>query len=203
VQEEDDMQRTALHWACELGHQDMAELLVRRGASLDTHDQQVQTPLDLSLKSDVATAVRLVQVLADVKFEEYLADLRLDESMKAYKTAIVLACGFNRLAIVQGLVDAGADVNERSMNSPLAIAVRYSSWDVVQYLLSKGAAVQTIALFDLQELDKKMAGARAGSEYQDAAEKITLLSQYGLNFERMVNVPLDPSRLGFRRLGYR
>ena len=201
VEEKGDMQRTALHWACELGYQDMAELLVRHGASLDNHDGRVETPLDLLLKSDVSMAIRLVQVLAEVKFEDSLAVVGLDESLKAYQTAIVLACRFNRLAIVEGLVDAGSDVNERTMNSPLAIAIRYASWEVVQYLLSKGAAVQSIGLFDLREVNKKMVGARVGSEYQDAVEKITLLRQYGLNFEGMVNVPLDPCRLGFRRLG--
>lgn len=183
VQEKDKSHQSALHWACKLGHRDMAELLVRYGAALDDYDDKVQTPLDLALEVSVDFAVGLVRVLAEVK---------RNESEFATETPLVYACRFNRLSVVEGLVETGADVNETTINFPLAIAVRHASWEVVRYLLSKGACLQVIDMFHLQHLAKKRAGTYIGSDYQDAAEKIKLLKRHGIKFGRKTRARLAP-----------
>lgn len=183
VHEKEKGDRTALHWACELGRQEMAELLIRFGANLDDRDDQEQTPLDLALKVGLDFAMKLVRVLAEV---------RQNESKFANDTPLVLACRLNRLSVVEGLVEDGADVNETTINFPLAIAVRHASWEVVRYLLSKGAYPQVVDMFHLRRLAEKKAGTHVGSDYQDAAEKIRLLKRHGLKFWRKTKARLPP-----------
>lgn len=173
VLEKDNSHRSALHWACQLGRQDMAELLVRFGASLDDYDDQAQTPLDLALDVSKDFAIRLIQILAEEK---------RNESWFAADTPLVLACRLNRLSVVEGLVDAGADVNEPTINFAIAIAVRHASWEVVHYLLAKGAVLGVVDIVHIRRLVDKRAGTYIGSDYQDALEKIKLLEQHGLNF---------------------
>jgi hypothetical protein len=177
VQEKDSSQRSAVHWACFLGRNDMAELLIRYGAQLDERDSGSQTPIDLAMEtSGLAVAMNLVQVLAQVQQQQ---------SPRTYDTPLALACHLGQLAVVEAMVGAGADVNERGVNSPLEIALRDATWPVVQLLLHAGAYTGTISQQDRVLLRNKRDGLLLGGEtdYTDAENKTMLLKGYGLDLD--------------------
>ena len=177
VQEKDSSQRSALHWACFLGRNDMAELLIRYGAQLDEQDSELQTPIDLALlTSGIAVAVSLVQMFAQIQREQ---------SPRTCDTPLALACHIGQLAVVEAVVEAGADVNERRVNSPLELALRDATWPVVQLLLHAGAYTNTISQQDRVLLRNKRDGIFFGEEsnYTDADNKVMLLKGYGLDLD--------------------
>jgi ankyrin repeat protein len=179
VQEKDSSQRSALHWACFLGRNDMAELLVRYGARLDERDAELQTPVDLALEtSGVAVGMSLVQVLAQVQQKQ---------SPRIRETALALACHLGQLTIVEAMIETGAGVNERGVNTPLELALRDATWPLVQVLLCAGAYTNTIThhhrVLLMNRRDGFLVGGGGKKDYADAENKIMLLKGYGLDVD--------------------
>jgi hypothetical protein len=82
------------------------------------------------------------------------ADPRVGDSLD--EPALVCAChlGKNALAVVQALVEAGADVNKGGTRSPLEAALMRGSLDVAEYLVKRGADVNVQLLEYTSHTDK-------------------------------------------------
>ena len=159
--------RSALHWACKFGRLDMAELLMRHGASLYDFDTNFQTPFDLALSTK---GIQVATLLINIE-----AAMQLEKSPRTALTTLALACHHGHPDVVKALVANGTNVNEGTFNCPLEVAIRCSSWRILEILLKAGANLQSI---DHQELEKL--ASNGCLDYPDLQEKITLLKQYGL-----------------------
>ena len=63
------------------------------------------------------------------------------------ESALLLAAKGGHLSVVKALAQAGADVNQRSarqQHTPLSLAAQQARWDLVEYLVSQGAAVDGV-----------------------------------------------------------
>ena len=162
----------------------MAELLIRYGAKADDYDGYGQTPLDIAFDvGGVGAAANLIQVLARIKQKE---------SPRTFESPLEMGCRFDRLTVIEELINVGANVNPSTINSPLEIAIRHSSSEVMQFLIAKGASLKDITTIDLRKLIEKRDGTYIGSLFPDAAEKISLLKFYGLDVDAQETVLMPP-----------
>ena len=129
----DSMGRTALHWAIERGHGDVAEALMEvQGCNLNIKDQYGLTPLNLALDEyEEDMAVKLIEAGASLEPDKWgITPLR--RSVSCPKA-------------LEALIKAGADVNQESkdfggeITCPLETAVSYNKVDSVRILLENGA----------------------------------------------------------------
>lgn len=175
----DQRGRSALHWACELGEFDKAELLISHGLQLHARDAQRTTALDLAVRNKgIVPAVALVEV--ESRAESIKSPLHSI-------TPLAIACRCNRDDVVHEILERGADVNESGSSSPLEMALRWGDYSLVRLLLERGARPQIISGLDLLLLKRGRHGDDAGSVplYRDANEKIAILQRFGLSLESM------------------
>lgn len=173
VRKKDTAHRSPLHWACFLSRFDMAQRLIRRGARLDDRDGYNQTPLDFAVQAgNIDEAVNLIELEAKI-----LQDF----------TPLARACRYGHLQIIEKMVSSLVDVNPGDKNPPLDVALCWAPWKAVQLLLEAGARTDTVSAVDLILLWNKKDAVYAGpqSAYRDAAEKLSLLEQYGVHPDRI------------------
>ena len=175
----DQRGRSALHWACELGDFDKAELLIEHGLQLHARDARCTTPLDLAVRTrGVVSTVALV--LVEAKAESIKSPLHSI-------TPLAIACRCNHDGVVREVMERGADVNDTGSSSPLEMALRWGDYSLVLLLLERGAKLQSISGLDLVLLQKGQHGDNTGSTplYRDADEKIAILERFGLSLKSM------------------
>lgn len=121
------MYGTALGAACYAGHEDVAQILLERGANVQTATAGGTTPLDWAAKAGHEAIVRL------------LLDKGADANWSG--NALHWAAGAGNENIVQSLLDAGADPNavREGDEYPLNIAVGADNPEIVRMLLLRGA----------------------------------------------------------------
>ena len=174
AQRRDSGRRTALHWACYLGRFDMAGILIRKGARLDDQDAQNHTPIDVAVQAGfVDAAVNLVEAEAEI----------IQDS-----TPLARACRHSQLQIIERMVRSGVNANHGDITLSLDVALYWAPWKAVQLLLEAGQdGTDTVSAVDITLLCNKKDGVYTGppSAYRDAAEKLALLEQHGLNPKRV------------------
>lgn len=123
---------TPLFVACQNGNAALIERLVKAGADAKSATPDGETMLMTAARTGKVEAVKLL--LANG------ADPRAVEGWRG-QTALMWAAAENHTAVVQTLIEAGADVNARSNGgfTPLLFAVRAGRTETVTLLLSKGA----------------------------------------------------------------
>ena len=159
---------TALHWAVHSDDLEMARLLIRAGARVNSANQDYGvTPLSLACTNGSAPMIEtLLEAGADAnitvregetplmtaartgKLEavNVLLARTVDVNVKEIwngQTALMWAIAEGHAPVAQALVDAGADIHARSNGgfTPLLFAVRKGSLDIVRLLLARGADV--------------------------------------------------------------
>ena len=127
------MFRTALHWAAEKGNADVVQLLIERGADVNSADRAKLTPLHL------ATEARADEIVADL----LRADACPDARARGKQSPLHHACRAGNVGIVRRLLAAGVKVELKNDdgNTPLIIAAGHAHPAVVVVLLEAGADV--------------------------------------------------------------
>ena len=133
---------TPLHLAARMGQTDIVKLLLESSADINATDSFMCTPLreattHVPYMSDRPETLEvLVKTGVDVKSHP---ECNNHHSFKGQPhTALHDAITHVSLAAVRLLVEAGADVDEES---PIIYAVGHNNFEVVQYLVEKGANV--------------------------------------------------------------
>ena len=152
---------TALGAACYGGYEDVAQLLLAKGARLETETSRGMTPLHLAARQG---RVRLVSMLIDhapsddVNLSNYVNCIDIERF-----TPLHLAAGAGNEQVVKLLLDNGADAFARNMErlTPLDVALREGREAVVQLLVYNGFDVDVSNGIDGTRL---MKAARTGDE---------------------------------------
>jgi len=132
--------KTALHFCAEQGMDELADILIIRGAPVYGSGDSIysKTPLHLAaMVGHKATTEILVRRGADLEAMSGFLDM----------TPLHLACEKGNLESIKVLVEAGADMGAFGFNvngsTPLHLAAQYGHDDVCKYLVSKGASMLT------------------------------------------------------------
>ena len=157
---------TALGIAAVMGEVEIARILLHRGASVDSRDNEGWTPLFLASRYGHLDIVRLlIQSGAAVDTPDnegwiplfaasrcgHLDVVQLliqsgsavDTPNNEGCTPLFMASGYGHLEIVQFLIQSGAAINNSDTEgwTPLSLASGYGHLDIVQFLIQRGAAV--------------------------------------------------------------
>ncbi len=140
--------------ACE----DIALLLIKRGANIEAHDGNKQTPL---LAAVIADAKRVVRELLDRH-----ADLTVKDGNS--RSALHAACSRSSREVVQWLVESGCDVNAVDVFgwTPLFIAAQEARTKSARLLVEHGAKIN---LIDSSGLSPFYFAVAAGSDAKKQA----------------------------------
>ncbi len=127
--------KNALMLAAEAGEKEIVEYLLKKGADINSKSFKNETPLFLAAYSN---QIEIVYYLI-IKGANYNKDYTT-----SYGSNYLIAfssCGL--LYLVQEMVGKGADINKNTNdnNSALNYAIRNNRFEVVKYLVSKGADI--------------------------------------------------------------
>ena len=121
---------TPLHWAAYEGRKEVVELLVAKGADVNTKEEEGYMPLDFAIISE----------------NTEIADLLLEHGGKSgANDSIQVAASVGNIEAVKRHLAAGADVNAKDVDglTPLFFAVYYDHNEIVELLIAHGADVDT------------------------------------------------------------
>lgn len=130
----DDRNATALHFACDSGHADVAALLIEKSANLDARDVDGDTPLHWAAHAGHAKLVALLL--------EKNVDIQAKNKNSA--TPLHYAALNGRLKVIDLLIANGADMNAKNHEdeTPLIWAVLRKNKKTTLALLEKGADIE-------------------------------------------------------------
>ena len=122
---------TALHVACQNGHSQVADLLLRSGWDVNARDKNEATPLHLAAKNRHVDVVQML--LTSGKQSDINVNVPWDPELW---TPLHIACQGGNLPIVKQLVGAGASIiaGDFNGNTPLALAKAADHEEVVTFL---------------------------------------------------------------------
>lgn len=164
-------QQTALHLAAEAGHKAMAELLLERGALINSTDKYGRTALFLAVANGYQAVARsLISHGADVQLPNF----------QSAASPLHIAAQSDNLAMVRLLLESKADINsaDSSGMTPLMSAVTGNRLEIAEFLIARGADVQAKA---------KGGGTALTISVQQSPPPIT---------EALLNAGADPNVLG-------
>jgi ankyrin repeat protein len=126
-------QQQTLVDAATQGKADMAMQLLKAGADPNTVDKNGISPLMAACRWGHIEVVRLL-----------LGNGATPDQPRSPKgrTPLMVACSYySGLSVIKLLVEKGADINVKAQDgtTPLMLAARNAKYEVVEYLLSKGA----------------------------------------------------------------
>ena len=129
----DDTRATALHHAASGGYNDVVQLLLTKGASIDAVDKDNNTPLHRAA-SDGHTSI--VELLLEKGASTEVVN-------KDNNTPLHCAAWNGHTSTVELLLSKGAstEVVNKSNETPLHLAARYGHPSTVELLLSKGTSI--------------------------------------------------------------
>ena len=131
VNSKNQYRQTALIFASQNNHLDVARILLAKGADVNARDNNGWTSLMyVSQRKDLDFVQALLNMGADVNFKGKYGD-----------TALMLASQFGNANVVQALLARGATVNAKSNNGGTALDGTASGYDDVRKLLLQAGAV--------------------------------------------------------------
>ncbi|XP_025832280.1 ankyrin repeat domain-containing protein 17 isoform X2 [Agrilus planipennis] len=127
---------TALTLACAGGHEELVELLIRRGADKEHRDKKGFTPLILAA---TAGHDKVVEILLNNG-----ADIEA-QSERTKDTPLSLACSGGRYEVVELLLNRGANKEHRNVSdyTPLSLAASGGYVNIIKLLLNHGAEINS------------------------------------------------------------
>jgi ankyrin repeat protein len=135
----DNYKRTALHIAIESSNLDIVEFLVENNADIFMSDP-----------NPIVYAIELNKILI---FKYFLTKINIEN----HKSLILFAAKFNRIEIIRLLLELGIDINyEQNGITALHVAADKGSFDLVRYLVERGAVTRNTALHYASNDDKKI-----------------------------------------------
>jgi ankyrin repeat protein len=131
----DSYGQTPLFYAIKNGHEAVVQLLLDKGAKLETKDQYGQTPLLCAINNGHEA---IVQLLLD-------KGTKLETKDQYGQTPLFFAIKNKHEAIVQLLLDKGAELEIKNQHgrTPLLYATMKEHEAIVRLLLDKGAELET------------------------------------------------------------
>lgn len=123
----DEYDKTALHWAAEKDHAEIARTLLDAGADIEAKTNWGDTPL------------KWAATLGSAR----VADLLLGHGAKGFTLNVAAALG--KLDDVKTMIDSAADPSQ--VSEAMYSAARNGHTEVVRYLLDEGAAIDTKGFF--------------------------------------------------------
>ena len=123
----DEYDKTALHWAAEKDHVEVARLLLDAGADIEAKTNWGDTPL------------RWAATLGSAN----VAELLLARGARGFTLNVAAALG--KLDDVKTMIDSGPD--PAAVSQAMYSAARNGHTEVVKYLLDHGAAIDTRGFF--------------------------------------------------------
>uniref|UniRef100_A0A8C7Z6R7 Poly [ADP-ribose] polymerase n=1 Tax=Oryzias sinensis TaxID=183150 RepID=A0A8C7Z6R7_9TELE len=148
----DNWNYTPLHESAIKGKIDVCIVLLQHGADPNIRNTDGKSALDLADSS--AKAVLTGQSLKFFVNIVYCFAVRSSTSQKMLSTPLHLAAGYNRVRIVQLLLQHGADVHAKDKGGlvPLHNACSYGHYEVTELLLKHGACVNAMDLWQFTPL---------------------------------------------------
>ncbi|MEQ2165971.1 hypothetical protein GOODEAATRI_022705 [Goodea atripinnis] len=168
----DNWNYTPLHEAAIKGKIDVCIVLLQHGADPNIRNTDGKSSLDLAdpsakavltgeyKKDELLEAARsgneekLMALLTPLNVNCHASDGRKSTSQKMLSTPLHLAAGYNRVRIVQLLLQHGADVHAKDKGGlvPLHNACSYGHYEVTELLLKHGACVNAMDLWQFNPL---------------------------------------------------
>ncbi|XP_051533470.1 poly [ADP-ribose] polymerase tankyrase-1-like isoform X3 [Myxocyprinus asiaticus] len=173
VHARDDGGLIPLHNACSFGHAEVVSLLLCQGGDPNARDNWNYTPLhEAAIKGKIDVCIgeykkdelleaarsgneeKLMALLTPLNVNCHASDGRKSTSQKMLSTPLHLAAGYNRVRIVQLLLQHGADVHAKDKGGlvPLHNACSYGHYEVTELLLKHGACVNAMDLWQFTPL---------------------------------------------------
>jgi ankyrin repeat protein len=136
----------ALSWACQNGHRDVAELLLDRGAGVETTKPTLRPLATKHTKEETMTFNKEYKRLRKEGLPTKDAMDETTELLRVLvqlKLALMLACENGHRDVAELLLDRGADVGQARQDGGTALmsACQNGNGDVVELLLDRGADV--------------------------------------------------------------
>lgn len=127
---------TALTLACAGGHEELVELLIKRGADIEHRDKKGFTPLILAA---TAGHEKVVDILLN-----HGADIEA-QSERTKDTPLSLACSGGRYEVVELLLNRGANKEHRNVSdyTPLSLAASGGYVNIIKLLLNNGSEINS------------------------------------------------------------
>ncbi|XP_060802351.1 ankyrin repeat and KH domain-containing protein 1 isoform X4 [Amyelois transitella] len=134
--ETDSNHDTALTLACAGGHDELAELLLSRGADIEHRDKKGFTPLILAA---TAGHEKIVEILLN-----HGADIEA-QSERTKDTPLSLACSGGRYEVVELILSRGANKEHRNVSdyTPLSLAASGGYVNIIRLLLHHQAEINS------------------------------------------------------------
>lgn len=134
--ETDSNHDTALTLACAGGHEELVDLLIKRGANIEHRDKKGFTPLILAA---TAGHEKVVEALINCG-----AELEA-QSERTKDTPLSLACSGGRYEVVELLLKVGANKEHRNVSdyTPLSLAASGGYVNIIKLLLNNGAEINS------------------------------------------------------------
>lgn len=129
---------TTVMLATKNGNREMVNLLILRGANINAANQKGQTALFMALENDQMDILKdLIQSNADIHYKNKNNCTILMELGKADLGKRTIKA----IEIIKLLLDKSANINETDLegNTALSYAVSKSNFEMIAYLISKGA----------------------------------------------------------------
>ncbi|XP_060738826.1 tankyrase, TRF1-interacting ankyrin-related ADP-ribose polymerase b isoform X3 [Tachysurus vachellii] len=220
----DNWNYTPLHEAAIKGKIDVCIVLLQHGAdpnirntdgksALDLADPSAKTVLTGEYKKDeLLEAARsgnedkLMALLTPLNVNCHASDGRKSTSQKMLSTPLHLAAGYNRVRIVQLLLQYGADVHAKDKGGlvPLHNACSYGHYEVTELLLKHGACVNAMDLWQFTPLHEAASKNRAEvcSLLLSHGADPTVLNCHGKSAIELAHTPELRDRLAYEFKGH-
>lgn len=127
-----------LHCAVNSGDLKAVEVCLSAGAPCDAKQEDNSTPLHFACAQGSVDMVKLMHAMQPERFQAALHTQDVLKMSPLHRAAL-----FDHVAVVQFLVDNGAEINAPDMHdrTPLLLASSKGGWRTVHYLLQKNADI--------------------------------------------------------------
>eukprot|EP00761_Pharyngomonas_kirbyi_P013285 gb/GECH01013312.1/.p1 GENE.gb/GECH01013312.1/~~gb/GECH01013312.1/.p1 ORF type:complete len:231 (+),score=77.21 gb/GECH01013312.1/:1-693(+) len=140
VNEKDEDERTALHWATSGGHDSIVNFLLNQDADILQSDEEGWIPFHIACSAGHYSIVK--QLLQRAKEKNVLQEM-IDSKTRQQRTGLHYAASKGYGEIVQRIIDEGAQVNARDKygESPMFRAIARDQRGIAQMLRNAKAKV--------------------------------------------------------------